>query len=60
MSDIEKQLKDAGYKIFGNKNLSDRPLIVVDEKWLDEAEECDREGVLEQLINYANTKLNRI
>jgi hypothetical protein len=60
MSKLAELLKKKGYKIFGNKDLSDRPIIIVDEKWLEEAEKCDREGVLEQLINYANAKLNRV
>lgn len=58
--DYIDKLKKAGYKVFGNKTLSDKPIIIVDEKWLDEAEKCDREGVLEQLINYCNSKLDRI
>lgn len=60
MNKLTEQLIDAGYKVFGNKNISDRPIIIVDEKWLKEAEECDREGILGQLINYANSKLNKI
>lgn len=54
------ELKKAGYKVFGNKDLSDRPIIIVDEKWLNEAEKCDREGILEQLIKYCNSKLDRV
>ncbi len=60
MSKLAEILVKKGYKVFGNKNLSPDPIIAVDEKWLDNAEKCDQEQILESIINYCNSKLSRV
>ncbi len=57
MSELAEALKKRGYKVLGNLELFPDPIFAINEQWLNSADECDRERILEQIINYCNKKL---